>query len=123
MINVRSRSLNAQSRGARPALALALAAAAVALGPIAAARARRAPQPVEPRRPALVVIVVVDQMRADYIERYGSQWTAGLRRLVTEGARFSQAAYPYLNTVTCAGHATIGTGALPRSHGLVMNEW
>jgi predicted AlkP superfamily pyrophosphatase or phosphodiesterase len=71
----------------------------------------------------LVVIVVVDQMRADYIERYGHQWSGGLDRLVDRGARFTQAAYPYLNTVTCAGHATIGTGSFPAKHGMILNEW
>jgi predicted AlkP superfamily pyrophosphatase or phosphodiesterase len=74
-------------------------------------------------RPKLIVLLVVDQMRADYLERYGSQWTAGLKRLVERGASFPLAAYPYLNTVTCPGHATIATGAFPRSHGIALNEW
>jgi predicted AlkP superfamily pyrophosphatase or phosphodiesterase len=75
------------------------------------------------KRPKLFVLISVDQMRADYVERYGQHWTAGLRRLVDRGARFSQAAYPYMNTVTCVGHTTIGTGVLPRTHGMVLNEW
>jgi predicted AlkP superfamily pyrophosphatase or phosphodiesterase len=73
--------------------------------------------------PKLLVTVVIDQMRFDYIERYGHAWKGGLRRLVTEGAVFERAMYPYLNTVTCAGHATIGTGALPYRHGIILNEW
>lgn len=76
-----------------------------------------------PRPPRLLVIVMVDQMRADYIERYGHQWTAGLKRLIEGGAWFRTAAYPYMNTVTCAGHATVATGAFPNSHGMVLNEW
>jgi predicted AlkP superfamily pyrophosphatase or phosphodiesterase len=76
-----------------------------------------------PPSPKLLVVMVVDQMRFDYIERYGRTWKGGLRRLVTEGAVFERALYPYLNTVTCAGHATIGTGALPYRHGIIMNEW
>jgi predicted AlkP superfamily pyrophosphatase or phosphodiesterase len=76
-----------------------------------------------PARPTLLVTFVVDQMRFDYVDRYGQAWTAGLKRLVTEGAVFERAFYPYLNTVTCAGHATIGTGALPYRHGIIMNEW
>ena len=55
---------------------------------------------------ALVVILVVDQMRADYVGRFQGNWTGGLKRMVTDGAWFSEAAYPYLTTVTCAGHAT-----------------
>ena len=73
--------------------------------------------------PKLVVVLVVDQMRGDYIDRYAFQWTGGLRRLVTEGAWFRRAAYPYLTTVTCVGHATISTGSFPRTHGIVGNSW
>jgi hypothetical protein len=62
-------------------------------------------------------------MRFDYFDRSSKGWTAGLKRLATEGALFERAFYPYLNTVTCAGHATIGTGALPYAHGIIMNEW
>jgi predicted AlkP superfamily pyrophosphatase or phosphodiesterase len=73
--------------------------------------------------PKLVVVIVVDQMRGDYIQRYGPQWTGGLRRLVDGGAWFRRAAYPYLTTVTCVGHATVSTGTLPRTHGIVGNSW
>lgn len=75
------------------------------------------------RTPKLVVVLVVDQMRGDYVTRYGDQWTRGLHRLVSQGAWFSRAAFPYANTVTCAGHATISTGAFPASHGIVGNSW
>jgi predicted AlkP superfamily pyrophosphatase or phosphodiesterase len=68
-------------------------------------------------------VLVVDQMRNDYIDDYGGPWTNGLRRLLREGARFRNAAYPYLNTVTCAGHATISTGTLPAFHGIILNQW
>jgi len=73
--------------------------------------------------PRLVVVLVVDQMRNDYIDDYGSHWTGGLHRLAALGARFRNAAYPYLNTVTCAGHASIGTGTVPAVHGIVLNAW
>lgn len=84
-----------------------------------------AAQPVRPtprRTPKLVVILVVDQMRADYVEKFGQHWTAGMRRLMDEGAWFREAAYPYMTTVTCVGHSTIVTGSLPRTHGIVGNE-
>ena len=74
-------------------------------------------------RPALVVVIVVDQMRRDYIDDYGSKWRKGLRRLVDEGAWFTNAAYPYTTTLTCAGHATIATGTLPSTHGVISNQW
>lgn len=74
-------------------------------------------------RSPLVVVLVVDQMRTEYIDLLGPQFTDGFRRLLDEGSWFREAAYPYLNTVTCAGHATIGTGALPYRHGMVLNAW
>jgi predicted AlkP superfamily pyrophosphatase or phosphodiesterase len=74
-------------------------------------------------RPKLVVILVVDQMRADYVEHFRQQWTGGLARLVNEGAWFREAAYPYQTTVTCAGHTTISTGAFPATSGVIANSW
>ncbi len=74
-------------------------------------------------KPKLVVILAVDQMRGDYPVRYGDLLEHGLKRLITEGAWFKNAAYPYLNTVTCAGHSTIGTGTYPYKHGMVLNAW
>jgi predicted AlkP superfamily pyrophosphatase or phosphodiesterase len=79
--------------------------------------------PKMPPRPKLVVLLVVDQMRADYVEKFRGQWTGGLHRLVEEGAWFRDAAYPYAATETCVGHATISTGALPATHGMISNEW
>jgi predicted AlkP superfamily pyrophosphatase or phosphodiesterase len=76
-----------------------------------------------PARPKLVVLLVVDQMRADYVDKFRSQWTGGLKRLVDEGAWFRDAAYPYAATETCVGHATISTGAFPATHGMIANEW
>jgi arylsulfatase A-like enzyme len=74
-------------------------------------------------KPTLVVLIVVDQMRRDYVDDYGSHWKSGLRRIFDEGAWFTEAAYPYLTTLTCAGHATIGTGTLPSTHGMINNQW
>src|ERR1700676_1973772 len=74
-------------------------------------------------KPTLVVILVVDQMRGDYIDKFQHQWRGGLKRLVNEGAWFREAAYPYGATETCVGHSTISTGAFPASHGMVANEW
>ena len=82
-----------------------------------------APVPTLPTPPKLVVMLVVDQMRSDYVDRFQDRWTRGLRRLVDEGAWFRLAEYPYFTTVTCAGHATIGTGALPSVHGMIANTW
>src|SRR5689334_25313372 len=82
---------------------------------------RAAVPPAE--KPKLVVLISVDQMRADYIDKFRHQWTKGLHRLVSEGAWFRDANYPYYTTVTCAGHASIGTGTVPAVHGMVANSW
>ena len=75
------------------------------------------------RRPRLVVVIVVDQMRGDYVERFRDQWRGGLRRLVDQGAWFHNAAYPYAGTETCPGHATVSTGVFPATHGIIANAW
>jgi hypothetical protein len=82
--------------------------------------ARSAPRPGAPH---LFVIIVIDQFRADYVDWYGSQWTKGLRRLLDGGAVFTNNAYPYAATLTCAGHATISTGAFPAVHGMSGNTF
>ena len=74
-------------------------------------------------RPKLVVLLVVDQMRGDYIDKFRFQWTGGLKRLVDEGAWYRAAAYPYAATETCVGHATISTGSFPMTHGMIANQW
>lgn len=76
-----------------------------------------------PAHPKLVVMIVVDQMRGDYVDKFRGQWTSGLKRLVEEGAWFHEAAYPYAATETCVGHSTISTGAFPASHGMIANTW
>ena len=73
--------------------------------------------------PRLVVVLVVDQLRAGDLELHRARWRGGMRTLLDEGALFTRAEYRYLNTATCAGHATIATGALPRTHGIVLNRW
>src|SRR5262249_38522898 len=47
----------------------------------------------------------------------------GFRRLMTDGAWYTNAALPYMNTVTCAGHTTAGTGTFPYQHGMINNAW
>lgn len=95
--------------------------------PAAVAQTRKASGVAAPARslarPKLVVMLVVDQMRADYVDKFQGQWTGGLKRLVEEGAWFRDAAYPYAATETCVGHSTISTGAFPATHGMVANAW
>jgi predicted AlkP superfamily pyrophosphatase or phosphodiesterase len=96
---------------------------AVLTSSLAAQTNKKVTSRVGPRRPKLVVMLVVDQMRGDYVDKFQGQWKGGLKRLVEEGAWFSDAAYPYAATETCVGHSTISTGALPATHGMVANAW
>ena len=75
------------------------------------------------RTPKLLVLIVVDQMRGDYVDKFRHQWSRGLHRLVTDGAWFRRADYPYYNTVTCPGHTSVSTGTVPSVHGIVLNSW
>jgi predicted AlkP superfamily pyrophosphatase or phosphodiesterase len=85
--------------------------------------AAAAPHAAPATAPKLAVVIVVDQMRADYVEHFSGEWKGGLKRMATEGAWYQQAAYPYLTTVTCAGHATVSTGSFPHTHGIFQNAW
>lgn len=100
---------------------VAVAVAAVTIGAAAAGQKSSAWQPAA--GPKLVIILAVDQMRTDYLQKYSGGFTGGLKRLTHDGAWFTEAAYPFLNTVTCAGHGTIGTGNLPYRHGMILNAW
>jgi predicted AlkP superfamily pyrophosphatase or phosphodiesterase len=70
-----------------------------------------------------VLFVVVDQLRADYLERFRPLFTAGLDRLLDESAVFTDAHHGHAWTKTAPGHASLATGTHPSSHGIVSNEW
>jgi hypothetical protein len=79
---------------------------------------------LSPQAPRLLVLVVFDQLRGDYLERWQPLFgTGGFRRLQTEGAWFTNCHYPYAITVTAAGHASLLTGCSPQRHGIVGNDW
>jgi predicted AlkP superfamily pyrophosphatase or phosphodiesterase len=75
-------------------------------------------------RPKLVVIVVIDQFRGDYLERYHDQFgEGGFRLFLDHGAYFTDCNYNYANTITGPGHATLLTGTYTSGHGIMANEW
>ncbi len=80
------------------------------------------PADVSPR-PSLVVVISIDQMKAEYVDWYGHQWNGGLKRLYAEGAVFANAMLDYAASETGPGHATLSTGSFPRVHGILGNEW
>jgi predicted AlkP superfamily pyrophosphatase or phosphodiesterase len=73
--------------------------------------------------PELIVVIVVDQMRADYLERFAPYETGGLHFLATEGADFVNANYQHSPTETCVGHAVLLSGRNPVHTGIVANRW
>jgi predicted AlkP superfamily pyrophosphatase or phosphodiesterase len=75
-------------------------------------------------KPKLVVGIVVDQMRYDYIDRYWNKFgNGGFKRLVNEGTLFKNCHYNYVPTETAPGHASIYTGTTPSVHGIISNAW
>ena len=75
-------------------------------------------------KPKLVVGIVVDQMRNDYIDRFWNKYgDDGFKRLVNNGYRFKNAHFNYVPTYTGPGHASVYTGTTPAIHGIVGNNW
>ncbi|HKA24043.1 MAG TPA: alkaline phosphatase family protein [Candidatus Eisenbacteria bacterium] len=74
--------------------------------------------------PRLVVVLLFDQFRADFLDRFRSVFTAdGFLRLEREGTRYTDCTIPYAQTLTAPGHATLLTGAPPSVHGIIGNGW
>ena len=96
-------------------------AALLLLAASAGAQSTSAPTPPAPAPPSLVVLVTVDQLRADYLDRFGAQLDGGLARLVRGGARFTNAHHDHAVTETAPGHATLLAGRFPRSTGIASN--
>lgn len=76
-------------------------------------------------RPKLVVGIVVDQMRWDFLYRYYDRYSpnGGFKRLMTKGFNCENTNIPYVPTYTACGHSSIYTGSLPSIHGITGNEW
>ena len=80
-------------------------------------------QTLPPKKPKLVLAVVVDQFRYDYLVRFRSDYTAGIKLILDRGAVFDDAHYIHVPTVTAVGHSTVLSGATPSVSGIVGNEW
>ncbi len=99
-------------------LALTVAFATPSLTPVASASAYDA-------KPKLVVILVLDQFRGDYLDRYRADFKTpnGFNLFLKQGAYFPECYYAYANTMTAPGHSTIGTGAYSNGHNIAVNDW
>jgi predicted AlkP superfamily pyrophosphatase or phosphodiesterase len=77
-----------------------------------------------PEKPKLVVGIVVDQMRQEYLHRFAAKYgEGGFKRLIKGGFELKNAHYNYVPTVTGPGHASVYTGTTPAIHGIISNEW
>ncbi|MDP4704785.1 MAG: alkaline phosphatase family protein, partial [Polaribacter sp.] len=77
-----------------------------------------------PEKPKLVIGIVVDQMRYDYLTRYYNRYgNDGFKRLLNEGYSLENAHFNYIPTYTAVGHTSIYTGTTPDHHGIIGNNW
>lgn len=96
-------------------------AAAVTIGlGVAACAPSTTPIP-DAGRPSLLLLITVDQMRPDYLERFGAELSGGLARLTSGGAYFVEAYHDHAITETAPGHATLGSGRFPSRTGITRN--
>ncbi|MGH7560462.1 MAG: alkaline phosphatase family protein [Gemmatimonadales bacterium] len=86
-----------------------------------AARSGPGDPTAEQARPALVVMITVDQLRADYLDRWKGQYTGGLKRLLDEGAVYLNGHQDHAITETAPGHSTLLSGRFPRNTGITRN--
>ncbi len=104
------------------AIRRAVAAAALAAA-VLVQLAGCAPEPPPDGTPRLVLFIVVDQGRYDYLERFRPLLTSGLGRLLDESVVFTGVHHDHAITTTAPGHATLSTGRYPSRHGIVNNWW
>jgi hypothetical protein len=76
-----------------------------------------------PQKPKLILAIVIDQFRYDYLTRFRTEYHGGFDRLLTDGAVFTNARYEHFPTVTAIGHSTFLSGATPAISGIIGNEW
>ncbi|MBM3915419.1 MAG: alkaline phosphatase family protein [Sphingomonadales bacterium] len=83
------------------------------------------PSAAKPARPRLVVGLVLDQMRWDYLYRYADRFSdkGGFKRMLSEGNSCEQTLIPYTPTVTACGHSAVYTGTVPAINGITGNAW
>src|SRR5436305_9101671 len=75
------------------------------------------------QNPKLLVAVVVDQFRYDYLTRFRADYHGGIARLLEHGAVYTDAHYLHFPTVTAIGHSTFMSGAMPAVSGIIGNDW
>lgn len=81
-------------------------------------------QEIKSEKPKLVIGIVIDQMRYDYLTRFSDRYSDnGFKRLLNHGFSLENAHYNYIPTYTAVGHTSIYTGTTPDNHGIISNDW
>ena len=79
---------------------------------------------IKEQKPTLVVGIVVDQMRFDYLTKYANRYSEhGFKKLLNQGFSLTNAHFNHLGTYTAVGHASVYTGTTPSDHGIIGNNW
>jgi len=76
-----------------------------------------------PARPRLVILIIIDQFRNEYLDRFRPYFVQGGFNRLMKGARFTHCSHDYAVTFTGPGHASIATGTYPNIHGIIGNDW
>ncbi len=99
--------------------------AGLALIVVAVSLREHAPAGTPPRaeRPRLIIVITIDQFRNDYLDRFRPHFVEGGFNMLLQGARFTNCFHAHAVTATGPGHASLATGAHPRTHGIIGNDW
>ncbi len=82
------------------------------------------PENTPTKKPKLVIGIVIDQMRYDYLTRFADKYGEdGFKRIINNGFSLENAHYNYIPTYTAVGHASLYTGTTPENHGIIGNNW
>ena len=104
-------------------LPVTVPAAIVSVATLLAGGETEPPKRPEAEQPRLLLLISVDQLRYDYLTRFGPSFTSGFQRLLSAGAVFTNAHLDHYPSVTAVGHATMLSGAPPSVSGIVGNDW
>jgi hypothetical protein len=126
MAAVSTSAQSLRNGAARALLAIVLATGYGCASRRAASTASATPQSLDhasaASRPALIVMIVVDQLGENLLERYYSLYSGGFHRLLANGHVYRRASHDHFATKTAVGHATLSTGVYPSRHGIIANE-
>jgi predicted AlkP superfamily pyrophosphatase or phosphodiesterase len=107
----------------RLAICLFISSLVALWAPMRAAAPQSAGRTAAIRKPRLIIMLVIDQFRYDYLLRFRPEFVPGGFNLLLSGANFVNCRYDYATTATCPGHAALATGAYSNLNGIIGNSW